>query len=48
MIDPSRGSFFLENLTHQLVEKSWNLLKEIEQAGGYAKKIQTIQKTNKV
>lgn len=48
VIDPSRGSFFLENLTHQLVEKSWNLLKEIEQAGGYAKKIQTIQKTNKV
>ncbi|MGV6861118.1 MAG: methylmalonyl-CoA mutase family protein [Putridiphycobacter sp.] len=33
--DPGAGSYYIENLTDQLVEKSWALFIEIENAGGY-------------
>ena len=32
--DPAEGSFFLESITQQLIDKSWNLFKEIEKKGG--------------
>lgn len=35
VMDPAAGSFFLENLTHQLVEKSWQEFLSIEKEGGY-------------
>jgi methylmalonyl-CoA mutase len=34
VIDPAAGSMYLENLTDQLIEKAWNLFKEIENKGG--------------
>ena len=35
VIDPSGGSYFIENLTQELVEKAWRLFVEIDDAGGY-------------
>ncbi len=34
--DPAAGSYFLENLTLQLIETAWNLFLEVEQKGGLA------------
>jgi methylmalonyl-CoA mutase len=36
-IDPSAGSYFLESLTEQLVERSWQILQSIEDSGGLSK-----------
>lgn len=33
--DASNGSYYVENVTQQIVEKSWALFVEIEEAGGY-------------
>ena len=33
--DPSAGSYFIEDLTNQLVEKAWGLFLNIEEQGGY-------------
>lgn len=33
-IDPAAGSYFLENLTQQLIEAAWKLFLEVEQKGG--------------
>jgi methylmalonyl-CoA mutase len=38
-IDPFAGSYFVENLTKELVEKAWKLIEEIEQNGGMIKAI---------
>jgi methylmalonyl-CoA mutase len=35
VIDPSGGSYFIEALTSELVEKAWTLFLEIQSAGGY-------------
>jgi methylmalonyl-CoA mutase len=45
VLDPAAGSMYLENLTDQLIEKAWNLFKEIESNGGLILGIQnnTIQ-----
>jgi methylmalonyl-CoA mutase len=32
--DPSAGSYFIENLTHQLCEKTWELFQQVERQGG--------------
>jgi len=34
MVDPSGGSYFIETLTSEYVEKAWELFLEIEEAGG--------------
>ncbi|MGD9488894.1 MAG: methylmalonyl-CoA mutase family protein [Calditrichaceae bacterium] len=34
IIDPAGGSYFIENLTKEMAEKSWKLFQEIEQLGG--------------
>tara|TARA_B100000683_G_C12423398_1_gene528721 strand:- start:15 stop:1244 length:1230 start_codon:yes stop_codon:yes gene_type:complete len=34
VIDPLAGSYYVENLTHQLTEKAWELIQEIENLGG--------------
>ena len=35
MIDPAGGSYFIETLTTELVDKAWTLFLEIEADGGY-------------
>jgi len=41
VIDPWGGSYFIESLTHELVNKAWNHIDEIEELGGMAKAIET-------
>ncbi|OCK52464.1 methylmalonyl-CoA mutase [Chryseobacterium sp. CBo1] len=33
--DGSNGSYYIENITNQIAEKSWKLFVEIEESGGY-------------
>ncbi len=40
-IDPWAGSYYLETLTHELAEKAWKLIQEVEELGGMAKAIET-------
>ncbi|MFB9055807.1 methylmalonyl-CoA mutase [Mariniflexile ostreae] len=39
-IDPWAGSFYVERLTHDLAQKAWKLIKEIEELGGMTKAIE--------
>ncbi|MEN9413931.1 MAG: methylmalonyl-CoA mutase [Bacteroidota bacterium] len=39
-IDPWAGSWYVEQLTAELVEKAWILIQEVEQLGGMAKAIE--------
>ncbi|MBL7797535.1 MAG: methylmalonyl-CoA mutase [Saprospiraceae bacterium] len=39
-VDPWAGSYFVENLTNELVEKAWALIQEVESLGGMAKAIE--------
>jgi methylmalonyl-CoA mutase len=39
-IDPWAGSYYVERLTHDLAERAWAHIQEIEQAGGMAKAIE--------
>ncbi len=41
LIDPLGGSYYIENLTHQLAHKAWGLMNEIEQLGGMTKAIES-------
>jgi methylmalonyl-CoA mutase len=41
VIDPWGGSYMMESLTHELVDKAWNLIQEIDGLGGMAKAIET-------
>jgi methylmalonyl-CoA mutase len=40
-IDPWAGSYYVERLTHELAQRAWGLIEEIEQLGGMAKAIDT-------
>lgn len=40
VIDPWGGSYYVEFLTDQLVEKAWALIEEVEEMGGMAKAIE--------
>ncbi|GGB88560.1 methylmalonyl-CoA mutase [Dyadobacter sediminis] len=40
-VDPWGGSYYVEYLTNQLIEKAWQLIGEIEQLGGMTKAIET-------
>jgi methylmalonyl-CoA mutase len=40
-LDPWAGSYYVENLTHELAHKAWHLIQEIEELGGMAKAIET-------
>jgi methylmalonyl-CoA mutase len=40
-VDPWGGSYYLEKLTHDIAQKAWNLIEEIEKLGGMAKAIET-------
>ncbi len=41
VVDPYAGSYYVEYLTDQLVEKAWKHIEEIESLGGMAKAIET-------
>lgn len=40
-IDPWGGSYYVEKLTDELVNKAWKLIEEVEELGGMAKAIET-------
>jgi methylmalonyl-CoA mutase len=40
-VDPWAGSYYVESLTQELVDKAWMLIQEIEELGGMAKAIET-------
>ena len=40
-IDPMAGSYYVENLTNELVNKAWAHIEEIEKLGGMAKAIES-------
>ncbi len=39
--DPFGGSYYVEKLTDELIDKAWDLIDEIEELGGMAKAIET-------
>lgn len=41
VIDPWAGSYYVESLTNELIERAWNHIEEIEELGGMAKAIET-------
>ncbi|MEH7383093.1 methylmalonyl-CoA mutase family protein [Bacillus sp. JJ1533] len=41
VIDPAGGSWYVEALTHELAEKAWDLMKEIESLGGMLAALKT-------
>ena len=40
-VDPWAGSYYVESLTHELAQKAWQLIEEVEELGGMAKAIET-------
>ena len=41
VVDPWGGSYMMESLTQDIADKAWELIEEVEQAGGMAKAIET-------
>jgi methylmalonyl-CoA mutase len=41
VVDPWAGSYYVETLTNELVNKAWELIEEVESLGGMAKAIET-------
>jgi len=41
VIDPWGGSYYVEKLTHEIAEKAWDRIQEIEALGGMAKAIES-------
>ncbi|MDC6387703.1 methylmalonyl-CoA mutase [Maribacter sp. PR1] len=39
-VDPWAGSYYVERLTHELVQKAWTLMEEVEDLGGMTKAIE--------
>ncbi len=39
-VDPWGGSYYVENLTHDIAEKAWALIQEVEELGGMTKAIE--------
>ncbi len=39
-VDPWAGSFYVERLTHELAQKAWKLIEEVETLGGMTKAIE--------
>jgi len=40
-LDPWAGSYYVETLTHELAERAWKLIEEVEAMGGMSKAIET-------
>jgi methylmalonyl-CoA mutase len=41
VIDPWAGSYYVESLTNELMQRAWTLIQEVEELGGMAKAIET-------
>ena len=41
VVDPWGGSYMMEKLTQDIADKAWELIEEVEEAGGMAKAIET-------
>lgn len=41
VVDPWGGSYHVEQLTHEIAHKAWELIEEVEKLGGMAKAIET-------
>ena len=41
VVDPWGGSYYVETLTHELADRAWALIQEVEELGGMAKAIET-------
>jgi methylmalonyl-CoA mutase len=39
VVDPLGGSYYVEKLTHDLAEKAWSLIEEVEELGGMTKAV---------
>jgi methylmalonyl-CoA mutase len=39
-VDPWAGSYYVEKLTHDIAQKAWTLIKEVEELGGMTKAIE--------
>mgnify|MGYP002628460783 FL=1 len=39
-VDPWAGSYYVEKLTHDIAEKAWSLIEEVEELGGMTKAIE--------
>ncbi|UWR00436.1 methylmalonyl-CoA mutase [Rhodobacteraceae bacterium S2214] len=39
VVDPLAGSYYVENLTHELAEQAWALIEEVEEMGGMTKAV---------
>jgi len=40
VIDPYGGSYYVERLTHELMQRAWSLIEEVEELGGMMKAIE--------
>ncbi len=40
VVDPWAGSYYVEKLTHELIERAWALISEVEELGGMVKAIE--------
>ncbi len=40
VVDPWAGSYYVEKLTHELIQRGWALISEVEQLGGMVKAIE--------
>jgi methylmalonyl-CoA mutase len=40
-VDPWGGAYYVERLTHELIQKAWQLIEEVESLGGMTKAIET-------
>ncbi|MAU41143.1 MAG: methylmalonyl-CoA mutase [Kordiimonas sp.] len=40
VVDPLGGSYYVESLTHELVDGAWSLIQEIEEMGGMTKAVE--------
>ncbi|MFC1733354.1 methylmalonyl-CoA mutase [candidate division KSB1 bacterium] len=41
VVDPWAGSYYVESLTHEIAQKAWKLIEEVEELGGMSKAIET-------
>jgi len=41
VVDPWGGSYYVETLTHELADRAWALIQEVEELGGMAQAIET-------
>lgn len=41
VVDPWAGSYYVERLTHDIAQRAWSLIEEVEELGGMAKAIES-------